>query len=171
MYPFRRHDLLLSAGTSSLDFRANGLIQLWEADSWECRFTFEEHRGDIKSIALADCEQWFVSAGDDGFLYLWDPFAGTLIRRIEAHEGPVECVAISQDDQLIASVGWDGRVRIWSAADGQVIASLRVGYPLTRVIWLHPTRCVVAGDHPPMTLDLATPREAHGPQNAGIDGM
>jgi len=81
--------------------------------------SFDEHGGDVTSVALSATTPLAVSADEDGEILYWEPLKGKRLKRIHAHEGAVNAVALSPDAELAASGGADGNVHLWVLATGK----------------------------------------------------
>jgi WD40 repeat protein len=81
--------------------------------------SFDEHCGDVTSVALSATVPLAVSADEDGEILHWEISKGKPKRKIRAHDGAVNAVALSPNAQLAASGGEDGCIYAWELATGK----------------------------------------------------
>lgn len=123
---------LVGRGRNILSASNDGTVRLWELGSGEDIYTFQlkEHRGDIKSIILLDCDttsengafsspvdeyetegKILISGDDAGNIALWDLYSKKLIQHHKMPFGVTHLCAIS-DDQFAYGLE-DGQVGIF----------------------------------------------------------
>ncbi|MEP7337297.1 MAG: caspase family protein, partial [Acidobacteriota bacterium] len=66
----RTGQTLLAAGDG------NGLIKVWDAGSWQEKFTLAEHTGQVRGLAFDPDDFWLVSSSEDGVTRVWETATG-----------------------------------------------------------------------------------------------
>jgi WD40 repeat protein len=87
---------------------------------------------------------------------VWDPATGQTRHTLTGHTSPVGALVVAPDGSWLASASNDTTVRVWDPVVGRLIASLRVGHPLTLVICTVREHIVMAGDRGPYVLSMAS---------------
>ena len=66
----------------------------------------------------------------------------------------MRALVVAPDGSWLASASLDHTVRIWDPTTGQLVASMRVGHPLTLAIRDVGDRIIVAGERGPYILSI-----------------
>lgn len=94
-------------------------ITYW--DSYECSAIREleaAKTGDVTSMEISPCGEYFVSAGADKIVKLWGYDDGLVQAIGLGHSGCIKKAVFSPDGNTIVSVGDEGSVYIWNVNEG-----------------------------------------------------
>lgn len=114
------HDGYLSCcrfvGDSKTILTASGdaTCMLWDCESGQVKQSFNDHVGDVMSVALSPSNQdVFVSGSCDASAKVWDIRAGKCTMSFKGHESDVNSVAFFPDGNAFATGSDDSSCRLW----------------------------------------------------------
>ncbi|MGD0245145.1 MAG: WD40 repeat domain-containing protein [Streptosporangiaceae bacterium] len=91
----------------------DGIVQMWDNRTGQCRLEFPGHSGQIWSLAFSPDGKALVTAGQDGAVRVWDGRTGLLLASLPEHEAGARSVAFRPDGTLLA-VGYEDRlIELW----------------------------------------------------------
>src|SRR5262249_35255135 len=116
-------------GRSLVVGRANGNLQVWDAQTQGMPITLGTHQRAIRGVVFSPDRLHLASASIDGEFKLWD--ATRLNKKQEARvkvlgrlHGPHSNLAFSQDSKCLATGGEKNTVKIWEVLTGRLLQSL-----------------------------------------------
>lgn len=87
---------------------------LWDVDSGQPRSTFNDHVGDVMSVALSPTNQdVFVSGSCDATAKVWDMRAKKAVMSFKGHESDVNSVSFFPDGNAFGTGSDDSSCRLW----------------------------------------------------------
>jgi len=113
--------------------RGSGELFIWEVQSGERLYTWNEPSAMINALAWGPTGSVLVSGGGDGMLRWWDLQHGECVRVRKAHQGPVQSLRVSPDGRRLASCGDDGAIMIWGLEKAEHRRTLRRDRPYERL--------------------------------------
>jgi len=135
---------------------ADGVIQLWDAETGRQVMRLVEHRYPVTSVnfisrgtpelvtTLGDPVEAIRQVREGEFLLKrWDLITGKPKLNVFAHQYSITRSAVSPNGKLIATTSLDGTCCIWDAQHGGLIRALKVSLPLIDTAF-HPTLPVLA---------------------------
>ncbi len=93
---------------------AGSLIQLWDANSLQHKFTFKENYEYITSLAVSPDGTTLASASDDERIDLWDMQKGEHLTKIHGRTRSDKVLAFSPDGTILACRGPNETIRLWN---------------------------------------------------------
>jgi WD40 repeat protein len=109
---------------------ADGLIRLWDCQSWNSRGTLAGHSGGVLSVVIDDRGERLVSAGEDSTVRIWNIVQPTEERKLQMHSGPVHAVDIDVQRGRLASGGQDRKICLSSFPQGALPDVLDASSPV-----------------------------------------
>ena len=99
----------------------SGVINLWNADTWEHLNTLTGHNGDVYGIAFSPDGQTLASGSRDKTVRLWDTNTGEHKQTLVGHRDSVTRLVFSPDGQTLASGSGDkdNTIRLWDTDTGE----------------------------------------------------
>lgn len=91
----------------------DGSVRLWDLQTDSIQATFDAHRGMVWALEFSRTGDWFVSAGEDGFVKLWEPSSPEALKTFQ-HSHGVRSLALAHDDRAVYAGDRGGRIRVWS---------------------------------------------------------
>ena len=113
--------------------RGSGEIFVWDVQSRERLYTWNEPSAMINALAWGPTGSVLVSGDSDGMLRWWDLQHGECIRMQKAHQGAVQSLKRSPDGQRLASCGDDDAIKVWDLESGEHLQTLRRDRPYERL--------------------------------------
>jgi WD40 repeat protein len=99
-----------------------GLIIIWQRDSWKAIKQVSEHRSRINSVAFDNTGNLLCSASEDGTIRIRRIGEDKSLRTLEGHSGGVSSIAFTADGKLLASKSKDSTIRLWNVDAGAIVA-------------------------------------------------
>jgi WD40 repeat protein/serine/threonine protein kinase len=109
--------------------RANGKLQVWDAQTQKVRLLLGTHRRAIRGVVFSPDGLHLASASTDGEIKIWDATRldkeqkASAIVRGRVH-GPSLNLAFSPDGNRLATGGEENTVKIWDVQTGRELRSL-----------------------------------------------
>lgn len=92
-------------------------IKIYDVRVMKDFHTFQAHEGEVNSIEWhPDCEELFVSGGNDGKLIYWMANEDKIYEVEDAHQGPIWDVAWHPMGNSLATAGNDAYLQLWARA-------------------------------------------------------
>lgn len=91
----------------------DGVVRLWDRDTWSIARVLSGHRDRAASIAFTPDGTGVLSTSSDMTARLWDVTQGSTIAILTGHIAATDCGAVSPDGRHIATGSNDGSVRLW----------------------------------------------------------
>ena len=138
----------LSFVTGGLD----GIVRLWDAESFSERSTWHGSHGPLSSVAISPDLKWIASGSRDGIVRMWPMGATTGVRELPREAAPVSCVRFSADSQHLAVTTGDsalltgGRIVVWNTGDWTEHTSMNWNQPTSAVAFGRDGRSLFSGD-------------------------
>ena len=138
----------LSFVTGGLD----GVVRLWDAESFSERSIWQGSYGPISSVAISPDSEWIASGSRDGIVRLWHIGADPGQRELPREAAPVSCVRFSADGHRLAVTVGDsasptgGRIVVWNTGDWSERTSMNWNQPTSAVAFGRDGRSLFSGD-------------------------
>ncbi|KAF9102973.1 hypothetical protein BGX29_003954, partial [Mortierella sp. GBA35] len=94
-------------GTIFAGGQEDGIIQLYDTETWEKLRTLHGHDACVESLAYSPTRDQIVSGCARGTIRLWDTLSGQLLRTVEIHSERIRSVAFSPDGERFASASFN----------------------------------------------------------------
>jgi WD40 repeat protein len=89
------------------------------------RQVFDQQRGDVDSVVLADGGQTTISGSADGTARSWETATGRLLQTFDPNLGIVKDVAVSPHGQFLVTVTMRGSIVLWNRTTGAELSVVR----------------------------------------------
>eukprot|EP00741_Cyanophora_paradoxa_P006952 tig00001065_g6726.t1 len=101
----------------------DGLIRIWDANTWDCMACFSGHRSIVTRAVFTSTDAFVVSSSFDHTVRVWSARTAECVGVLEEHEDAVLCCDVAPGDRCLASGSMDRSVRLW---DLQTLKCTRV---------------------------------------------
>ena len=118
------------AGRRLLTGRADGVAQLWDAETERLLGTWLAHRGAIQSVAFSPDGALVATAGADSVVHLWDVATvppGEPVQTLAGHAAPVAVAIFGPEGETLYTLSNDGTVRAWEVKSGRATTLVTSG--------------------------------------------
>ena len=138
----------LSFVTGGLD----GVVRLWDAETFSERSIWQGSPGPITSVAISPDLKWIASGSRDGIVRMWPMGATPDMRELSRETAPVSCVRFSADGHNLAVTTGDsasptrGRIVVWNTSDWSERTSMNWNQPTSAVAFGRDGRSLFSGD-------------------------
>lgn len=106
----------------------DGLVRIWETDSWGLRLAFRADRREANAATFSPDGTMLATVGDEGSLRLWDADTGRCRWERPAHRGDAGFARFTRDGRRILTTGrTDGQFKLWDVASGTELGGFRAG--------------------------------------------
>ena len=86
---------------------------LWDVERGEAKVHFNDHGGDVMSVAVNTARQLFVSGSCDGTAKVWDIRSGKCTHTFYGHESDINSVAFFPDGNAVGTGSDDSSCRLF----------------------------------------------------------
>ncbi|MBI1310167.1 hypothetical protein GC176_02585 [bacterium] len=93
------------------------------------------HGKSISDMAMYAGGGQVVTCSPDSSVVMTDVNSGNVVRKFEGLAGEPKCVATRADNQRVAAGTSDGKVFVWNAGNAQLLQTIEVGSPVTRLAY------------------------------------
>jgi WD40 repeat protein len=113
------------------------LVRLWNLTTGAELLRLEDHREQIRSVAISSDGRYALSGGGgrvydgrpqrgkDHVVRLWDLQTGKILRSLDEHSHTVRCTAFSADGRRALTAGQDDLICIWDVSSGALLKHCR----------------------------------------------
>jgi len=91
----------------------NGIVHVWETESWNLKSTWEAHRDSIMAMEVSHNGKFLATASTDKLVKLWNLPSQTEAAKFERHQGHVLALGFSPDDSMLATASADKVLNLW----------------------------------------------------------
>ncbi len=102
----------------------DGLIQIYQTDTWKLLRTFRAHDMTVKSLVFNPDGKKLFSGSWEGDIACWSTETWEEENRFAAHD-VVQHLSLSKDGRMLASCGSDGLLRTWDASSGEMFFEVK----------------------------------------------
>ena len=99
----------------------NGIIKLWDVETYELIDTLSGHTDSINSVVFSPDGHILASASKDTTIRLWNMETRKNIKKLTGHKRSVRSVAFSKDGRVLVSGSFDETIRLWNVKTGKSI--------------------------------------------------
>jgi WD40 repeat protein len=103
-----------------------GLVRLWDWKTGSKIKEFQEHSGQVPTVAFSAGGGMLASGCDeDELVVVYGLAPPKKLKVLEGHTGGVKSIAFAPDDKTLAAAGNDGTIRLWNLATDQPVLTLK----------------------------------------------
>ena len=135
---FRQDGQYLATGSH------DGLIKLWETETWQCVGTLTAHQHWISSVCFNTQNSLLASGDYGGVIKIWNTNTQTCIQTLTGHKGVIWSLAFSPKGDRLASSSFDTTIRLWDVPKGQHLRTLKGHQGYVVSVCYHPTKDILA---------------------------
>lgn len=106
---------------SASGYEGNGMIQLWDTNSWTVKKTISSPGDVFNVLAVLPNNDVAINSGNN--IKIWNVIDGYLRRSLIGHTSFVSCLIVMPNGDL-ASGAWDYKVIIWNLDNGSIRRTL-----------------------------------------------
>ena len=103
-------------GTRFVTGGRDGLVKVWDTESWENTGTFRGHADAVTDIEVS-ADGRVASGGSAGDVFVWDYNTFEVVHAVVGHDGDVDGIDISPDGRYLVTGSWtDTTTRLWDTS-------------------------------------------------------
>lgn len=99
---------------------------------------FREHKGWVRSVAVAPDGRTALSGGDDTAVVIWDLVTHKPIKALLGHQAAIASVVYAPDGSRAISGSYDGTARIWDLNTGKEIRRIEGPWKVVQSVAISP---------------------------------
>jgi WD40 repeat protein len=150
-------------GLWTSDFRASGLIHVWDVATGKEAAVPASHRSIVGFVRFLPDGKTVLTVGHDDVASLWHSATGKLLHHFTIGDNPFGC-DLSPDGATLAAPGNDiGSVTLWDVAKGQqrTTWSIKNGFWIAHLTFSPDGKMLAVSMHRPLRVDLESEGDVH----------
>jgi len=136
----------------------NGLIQLWNTNSWKPVSFLSGHNKGIIKLLFSEDDQQLLSLSADETIKIWDVGTKTVVHEFSERTDFVTDMVFTPDNHYLITVGKNKKIQFWDLSTKEFVKTIQLPTGISSIIATPDSKTVIVGgsDHRVYIIDIST---------------